>query len=81
MQNDEKIKQSKNISNILLYKTMLPLYSKCRKTQSVKGILLLICEICGSKKFIRSKKQACISSKLKFKTLLSKILVLGDTLF
>ena len=50
MQNDEKIKQSKNISNILLHKTMLPLYSKCRKTQSAKGILLLICEICGSKK-------------------------------
>ena len=49
MQNDEKIKQSKNISNIL-YKTMLPLYSKCRKTQSEKGIFLLICEICGSKK-------------------------------
>ena len=45
MQNDEKIKQSKNISNILLYKTMLPLYSKCRKTQSAKGILFLICEI------------------------------------
>ena len=50
MQNDEKIKQSKNISNILLYKTMLPLYSKCRKTQSAKGIFSLICEICGSKK-------------------------------
>ena len=42
MKNDEKIKQSKNISNILLYKTMLPLYSKCRKTQTAKEILLLI---------------------------------------
>ena len=50
MQNDEQIKQSKNISNILLHKTMLPLYSKCRKTESAKGIFLLICEICGSKK-------------------------------
>ena len=40
MRNDEKIKQSKNISNML----------KCRKTQSAKGIFSLICEICGSKK-------------------------------
>lgn len=41
MWNDEKNKQSKNISNTLFYKVMLPFYSKCRKTQSIKRILLL----------------------------------------
>ena len=76
-------KINKNISNILLYQAMLSFYSKCRKTQSIKGILLLIREVWGTKnqEFIRRKKQMCIFFKLKFKTILCKMLALDDILF
>ena len=78
-----KKKINKNIFNILLYQAMLSFYSKCRKTKSIKGILLLIREVWGAKnqEFIRRKKQMCIFFKLKFKTILCKMLALDDILF
>ena len=49
MYNDQKIKQRKNLSNIL-YKAMFPFCSKCRKKIIIKGILALICEVWDRKK-------------------------------
>ena len=52
-------------------------------TSNGKLVILSKCAICGSKKskFINKEETSGLLSKLGFKTLLSKIPILGDVLF
>ena len=56
---------------------------KVSKTTNVKAIILSTCAICGSKKskFIKQQEAKGLLSNLGLRTPLSKIPVLGDTLF
>ena len=51
-----------------------------QKNAKYKKNTFVKCEMWGSKK-LRNKKQTCIFRKIKFKTILSKMLVLDDILF
>ena len=78
----------------LKYKTMPSYYLKCRKntkkinpiiseTSNGKTMLLSKCAVCGGKKskFIKEQEASEILSSLGLKTLLSKVLLIGDIMF
>ena len=56
---------------------------KVSKTIKGKAIILSTCTICGSKKskFLKQQEAKGLLSNLGLRTLLNKILVLGDILF
>ena len=56
---------------------------KISSTSNGKAMILSKCAICGSRKsrFVKNQEAKGLFSKLGIRTPLSKVLILGDTLF